>query len=95
MNNKEFISRLATTSGRTQDDTQKLVNTVVRTLADNFGDGEAVSIPNFGTFEVKKRLERIMVNPTTGKRMLIPPKLVLTFRPNASVKEKFKKGGDV
>lgn len=94
MNNKEFISRLATTTSHTQDDTQKLVNTVVRTLADNFGDGEAVSIPGFGIFEVKKRLERIMVNPTTGKRMLIPPKLALTFRPNATIKEKLKKGGE-
>lgn len=94
MNNKEFIARLAAKTGHTQDDTQKLVRTVVRTLADNFDDGEAVSISGFGTFEVKKRLERIMVNPTTGKRMLIPPKLALTFRPNAAVKEKIKKGGE-
>lgn len=94
MNNKEYIARLAATTGRTQDDTQKLVRTVIRALADDFGDGEPVSIPGFGTFEVKKRLERVMVNPTTGKRMLIPPKLALTFRPNAAVKEKLKKGGE-
>lgn len=94
MNNKEFITRLAAHTGHTQDETQKVVRTILRTLAENFDDGEAVSIPGFGTFEVKKRLERIMVNPTTGKRMLIPPKLALTFRPNAAVKEKLKKGGD-
>lgn len=94
MNNKEFIARLAADTSHTQDDTQKLVNTIVRTLADNFGDGEQVNIAGFGIFEVKKRLERVMVNPTTGKRMLIPPKLALTFRPNAAVKEKLKKGGE-
>lgn len=94
MNNKEFISRLAVATSHTQDDTQKMVNTVLRTLADNFDAGEAVSIPGFGTFEVKKRLERVMINPTTGKRMLIPPKLALTFRPNANIKEKLKKGGE-
>lgn len=93
MNNKEFIARLAANTGYTQDDTQKLVRTVVRALSDDFCNGEAVNIPGFGTFEVKKRLERIMINPTTGKRMLIPPKLALTFRPNAAVKEKIKKGG--
>ena len=52
-----------------------------------------VLLPNFGSFEVKKRLERIMVNPSTGQRMLVPPKLVLNFKPVASIKEKLKSGG--
>lgn len=52
-----------------------------------------MSIPKFGTFEVKKRLERIVVNPGTKQRMLVPPKLVLGFKPIASLKEKVKNGG--
>ena len=55
---------------------------------------ETVSIAGFGSFEVKKRLERILVNPSTKQRMLVPPKLVLSFRPVASVKEKLKNGGE-
>ena len=43
---------------------------------------------------MKKRMERIVVNPSTGMRMLVPPKLVLGFKPNASIKEKLKNGGD-
>lgn len=35
-----------------------------------------------------------MVNPSTGQRMLVPPKLVLNFKPNAVVKEKLKNGGE-
>jgi nucleoid DNA-binding protein len=34
------------------------------------------------------------VNPTTKLRMLVPPKLVLNFRPVASIKEKLKNGGE-
>ena len=34
-----------------------------------------------------------MVNPSTGQRMLIPPKLVLNFKPNSSWKERLKNGG--
>lgn len=63
-------------------------------MASNFDEGEAVSIPSFGTFEIKKRLERILVNPSTGKRMMVPPKLVLNFRPTPLVKEQLKKGGN-
>ena len=53
-----------------------------------------MSVPDFGTFELKKRMERIVVNPSTGQRMLVPPKIVLNFKPATSVKNKMKKGDD-
>ena len=53
-------------------------------------DGNTVAIQGFGTFEVRKKLERISINPATQQRMLIPPKLVLTYEPSAILKEKFK-----
>lgn len=94
MNNKEFVAELAQQTGYTQDDTQKLVRKVIDAMITEFEDDEVVAIPNFGTFEVKKRMERVVVNPTTKKRQLVPPKLVLGFRPVAAVKEKLKNGGD-
>lgn len=53
-------------------------------------EGNVVTIQGFGTFEVKKKAERITVNPTTKQRMLVPPKLVLAYRPSGQLKEKFK-----
>lgn len=91
MNNKEFIAELAQQSGYTQTDTQKMVAAVIEQMGDSFEEGNSVLIPNFGTFEVKKRLERIIVNPGTQQRMLVPPKLVLNFRPKESVKDKLNK----
>ena len=88
MNNKEFVAELAQQTGYSQDDTQKLVRKVIDAMITEFEDGEVVAIPNFGTFEVKKRMERVVVNPTTKKRQLVPPKLVLGFRPVAAGKEK-------
>jgi DNA-binding protein HU-beta len=93
MNNKEFISQLSQHTGYTLEDTAKLVETTVNILSDNFSEGNAVSISNFGMFEIKKRLERIVVNPSTQQRMLVPPKLVLNFKPNSSIKEKLKNAG--
>ena len=93
MNNKSFISELSQRLGYTQDDAQKMVNTVIDSMNDAFQKGDVVTIPKFGTFEVKKRLERIVVNPGTKQRMLVTPKLVLTFRPIAAIKEKLKNGG--
>ena len=65
MNNKEFIAALSQRSGYTQTDTQRLVNSLIDEMANCFGEGEVVSIPSFGSFEVKKRLERVVVNPSS------------------------------
>lgn len=93
MNNKEFITELSQRTGFTQADTQKLVNTLVDEMGNCFCAGDTVAVSSFGSFEVKKRMERIVVNPSTGKRMLVPPKLVLGFKPAPAVKEKLKNGG--
>lgn len=92
MNNKDFIAELALKSGYTQVDTQQMVRVVVEEMAKQLENGDSVQVASFGTFEVKKRLERIVVNPGTQQRMLVPPKLVLNFRPAASVKDGLKNG---
>lgn len=81
MNNKEYIAELARRTGATQADAQVYVKTLIDAMTHTFEAGDSVSISAFGSFEVKKRLERIVVNPATGARMLVPPKLVLNFRP--------------
>lgn len=93
MNNKDFIAELSRRMGFTQDDTQRVMRTTIDAISGNLQNGDTVLLPNFGTFEVKKRLERVVVNPSTRKRMLVPPKLVLGFKPVAAVKEKLKNGG--
>ena len=93
MNNKDYISELANRTGYSPEETQRMVNLIIEAMGDHFQEDDSVLVPNFGTFEVKKKLERIMVNPSTGQRMLIPPKLVLNFKPNSGWKERLKSGG--
>lgn len=93
MNNKEFIVELAERTGYTVKDAQKLATNLINAMADAFQEDNAVLVPNFGVFETKKKLERIMVNPSTGQRMLVPPKLVLNFKPNQTWKAQLKGGG--
>ena len=90
MNNKEFIAELAERTGFNAKDTQKLVNNLIDAMGDAFQEDNSIMVANFGVFETKKKMERIMVNPSTGQRMLVPPKMVLTFKPVASIKQKLK-----
>lgn len=94
MNNKDFITTMSQRLGYSQEETQRMVDIVIETMSDHFQENDTLMIPNFGTFEVKKKMERIMVNPSTGQRMLVPPKLVLNFKPNAGWKDMIKNGGN-
>ena len=47
-------------------------------------------LEGFGSFEVKKKAERISINPASKQRMLVPPKLVLSYKPSNTLKDKFK-----
>ena len=63
---------------------------LVSETAEALAAGDKIQLVGFGTFEVRKKAERISVSPTTKQRMLVPPKLVLTYRPSTLLKEKFK-----
>ena len=90
MNNKDFISELSRRLGYTIKDTSELMSSLLSDMTQELQEGNVVTIQGFGTFEVKKKAERITVNPTTKQRMLVPPKLVLAYRPSGQLKEKFK-----
>lgn len=92
MNNKEYIAELSQRTGYSQENTQRMVRCVIEAMAQKFDEGEGVIIPNFGVFEPKNRMERIVVNPSTGQRMMVPPKIVLGFKESTTVKEQMKKG---
>lgn len=66
------------------------MSSVLSVMTQELQEGKTIAIQGFGTFEVKKKMERISVNPSTQQRMLIPPKLVLTYKPSITLKEKFK-----
>ena len=90
MNNKDFISELSGRLGRSSKETADLVASLLEGMTRQLEDGNAVYIQNFGTFEVKTKIERISVNPVSKQRLLVPPKLVLSYKPSASLKDKFK-----
>jgi nucleoid DNA-binding protein len=92
MNNKDFIRELSQRTGFTFEQTQNIVRTIVDYIGETVSEDGPVQLNGFGTFEVKKRAERTMQNPATGQTMLVPPKLVLSFKPSYSIKESLKKG---
>lgn len=88
MNNKEFIAELAKRTGVNVREAQQRVRVLAQTITEALCEEDVVQVVGFGNFETKKRLERVLVNPTTGQRMLVPPKIVVAFKPSATMKSK-------
>ena len=90
MNNKEFITKLAKRCGVTVAEATASVDTFVGVMTERLKEGDQLNISGFGVLETKMRKERLSVNPKTGQRFLVPPKIQLTFRPSGKLKDKFK-----
>ena len=90
MNTTEFTSELAKRLQLTKTETARLIDETVNIITEQLVNNNTVSIHNFGTLETKKREEKVNVNPSTGKRMLIPPKLIVGYKVSPTLKDKIK-----
>lgn len=73
--------------GITKNEAAKIVEAIFDTVKTTLGDGRAVKIKNFGTFEVTERPDRRGVNPATGEPMTIEAHRGLNFRPAGRLKK--------
>ena len=87
MNNKEFINALATRLQENPKTVKQHVEALVDALANLLDEGATLNVQGFGTYEVKKKKERIIVHPMK-QRQLVPPKLVIAFKPSPTLKDK-------
>ena len=90
MDNKKLVETVAANLGRTQKDVSKLLEAFAGVLRTRCGEMDSVIVPGFGTFEPKKKNECVKVQPSTGRRMLVPPKVVLGFKVSNVLKAKLK-----
>ena len=88
MSNKEFIAALSRELKYTTKETTVYVNALVQEMGAQLEDGNQLSISGSGSFDVRKKLERVLINPSTKQRMLVPPKMSISFKPAPSLKEK-------
>lgn len=91
MKSKEFIAILSDRLGWNSSDVNAVLTDFAAIMGARLANDDSVSWPGFGQFEVKKKMERISVNPITKKRYLVPPKLVPVFKPSSSLKAKLKR----
>lgn len=91
MTKTELISAVAEKTGLTKKDAESAVKAIVASITDSLSGGEKVSIVGFGTFEVRDRKEKKVINPQTKKMMTAPASKAPAFKPGQALKNAVNK----
>lgn len=92
MDNKKFMEELSSRLDISLSTVGVLIEGLCSEFAKNSANLDDIVVPGFGSFETKLREERIAVHPASGKRLLIPPKINLTFKQSPVLKQKINNG---
>jgi nucleoid DNA-binding protein len=90
MNSAGLINVLSKKLQQPKAEVEKRLEDMVSIIAEELTKNNVVSLHNLGNLEIKKREERTCVNPSSGKRVLVPPKLVVKFKTSSTLKDKLK-----
>jgi nucleoid DNA-binding protein len=90
MNYNELLTVLAQRLQLPKTEVGKRLDETTAVITAELVKNNIVSMMNFGTLEVKKRQERLSIQPNTGKKLLVPPKLIVKYRVSATFNKKLK-----
>jgi DNA-binding protein HU-beta len=91
MNNSELIAALSKKGGMSPDEVKNLLEKTVEVMSEELINAKSITIQGFGTFEVKRKEERLTIHPATHERTLIPPKQVVAFKQSPTFKNRLNK----
>ena len=80
MNKNDLIKKIAQNSCVTQKEAKEMLSSLCFLIKDSLKNGEDVKINGFGKFEVKNRSERVVMNPKTKERIIIPSSKRASFK---------------
>ncbi|OGH03194.1 MAG: DNA-binding protein [Candidatus Levybacteria bacterium RIFCSPHIGHO2_01_FULL_37_17] len=86
MTKKDLIELVAKKANLTNKAARDSVQAMLNGIRDSLKRGEKVVITGFGTFSVRKRIERIGRNPKTGEKMTIEARKAPGFTAGKTLK---------
>lgn len=86
MNKNELIEAIADKTDSSKAEAERAVRALQEVISETLQKGESITLPGFGTFEVRERGERTGRNPKTGEKLKIAASKVAAFKPGATLK---------
>jgi integration host factor subunit beta len=88
MTRKDIIQTISEELGLTQLQTGQIVHDLLDAIVNALVKEGRVELRNFGVFEVRRRKAREGRNPRTGKKVMVPEKCTVIFKPGQAVAER-------
>ena len=88
MNKAGLVAEVAKRTGKNKADVARVVDAAIDTIRQTVSKGDRVSLVGFGTFEKRKRGQRLARNPRQPEIAIpIPARVVPSFSPGQAFKE--------
>ncbi len=87
MTKAELIAAVADGAGLTKVEADKVLKSLLESVAACLKKGDKLSLVGFGAFSTVKRAARKGQNPQTGKKISIPATVSPKFKPGKALKE--------
>lgn len=88
MNKSDLVNNISAKSDLfTEDDIEKLVNSILDLISESLRKNQRVEVRNFGTFSIRSREKRLSRNPKTGTSVLVEAKKHPYFRASKNLKQ--------
>ena len=91
MTKSELINVVAAKTDTTKKNAEAAVNAMLEAITDALVGGEKVSLVGFGTFEVRDRKEKQVINPQTKEKMIAPASKAPAFKAGQALKSAVNK----
>ena len=91
MTKKEMAQAIAEEADLPQTQVYEIIQRLFDGIIDTLEKERRIELRNFGVFEVKQRKPRKARNPRTGEKVMVPAKLVVTFKPGLEMEAKVRK----
>jgi len=87
MTKQDIINQVCDNADLPRSKAEEAVETVIGLIKNALGDGEAVILRRFGTFQVRAKSKRIGRNPKTGEEAEISARKVVRFKSGKHFKQ--------
>ena len=90
MTKEELVAKMAEKAKLPKTTVNVVLNTFCEVITESLANGEKVTIPGFGSFDVTYRDARRGRNPKTGEAIDIPAKITPKFSAGSHLKQVLK-----
>lgn len=94
MNKKELIEAMAARTDTSTGEAKRAVAALIGIISDTLEKGDSLSLPGFGTFEIRERAARNGRNPKTGEELKIAASRVPAFKAGNALKAAVNSNSD-